>query len=81
MKDQQSYLIPRFEIYFNSYYKPESQQLLLIKAQGCYIRNGGKRMDMGINGDESNVDAGCAPFLFQSFYQVTPPLLKEGIIS
>jgi hypothetical protein len=36
-------------------------------------------MDMGIIGDESNLDAGCAPFLFQSFRQVTPPLLNEEI--
>jgi hypothetical protein len=36
-------------------------------------------MDMGIIGDESNLDAGCAPFLLQSFLQVTPPLLKDGI--
>jgi hypothetical protein len=38
------------------------------------------RRDMGIIGDESNIDVGCAPFLFQSFLQVVPPLLKEGII-
>jgi hypothetical protein len=35
---------------------------------------------MGIIGDESNVDAVCAPFLFQSFLQVIPPPLKEGIM-
>jgi hypothetical protein len=44
------------------------------------IENMGNRMNMGIIGDESNVEAVCAPFLFQSFRQVTPPLLKEGII-
>jgi hypothetical protein len=34
---------------------------------------------MGIIGDESSVDVMYAPFLFQSFPQVIPPLLKEGI--
>jgi hypothetical protein len=39
-------------------------------------------MEMGINiGDESNKDAVCAPFLFQSFLQGTPPLLNEDIIA
>jgi hypothetical protein len=37
-------------------------------------------MDMGIIGDESNLDVGCAPFLFQSFPQVTP-LNNEDIIA
>jgi hypothetical protein len=35
---------------------------------------------MGIIGDESNKDVGCAPFLFQSFPQVTPPLRNEETI-
>jgi hypothetical protein len=35
--------------------------------------------DMGIIGDESNSDAVCAPFLFQSFRKVVPPLLREDI--
>jgi hypothetical protein len=38
-------------------------------------------MDMGIIGDESNSDVVWAPFLFQSFRQVIPPLLKEDIIA
>jgi hypothetical protein len=37
-------------------------------------------MYMGIIGDESNIDAGCTPFLFQSFRQVIDPLLNEDII-
>jgi hypothetical protein len=36
---------------------------------------------MGIIGDESNSDAFCVPFLFQSFRQGTPPLIKEDIIA
>jgi hypothetical protein len=36
---------------------------------------------MGIIGDESNVDAVCVLFLFQSFHQVVSPLLKEDIIA
>jgi hypothetical protein len=36
---------------------------------------------MGIIGDESKFDVGYAQFLFQSSSQVTPPLLKEGIIA
>jgi hypothetical protein len=39
------------------------------------------RRDMGIIGDESNSDLVCAPFLFQSFLQVTPPLLNESILA
>jgi hypothetical protein len=39
-------------------------------------------MEMGINiGDESNNDAVCAPFLFQSCSQVSSPLLNEDIIA
>jgi hypothetical protein len=38
-------------------------------------------MDMGIIGDESNIDVGCAPFLFQSFLQVIPSLLNEDIMA
>jgi hypothetical protein len=37
-------------------------------------------MDIGIIGDESNVDAVYAPFLFQSFRQVILPLLIKDII-
>jgi hypothetical protein len=37
-------------------------------------------MDIGIIGDESNVDVVCAPFLFQSFHQEVPSLLNENII-
>jgi hypothetical protein len=36
--------------------------------------------DMGIIGDESNSDAGCAPFLLQTCSQVSSPLLNEDII-
>jgi hypothetical protein len=36
-------------------------------------------MDMGIIGDESNSDLAFAPFRFESFRQVTPPLLREDI--
>jgi hypothetical protein len=43
------------------------------------IKDNRNRRDRGIIGDESNIDVGCAPFLFQSFLQVVPPLLKEGI--
>jgi hypothetical protein len=39
------------------------------------------RMDIGIFGDESNIDAVYAPFIFQSFRQVIPPLLNEIIIA
>jgi hypothetical protein len=39
------------------------------------------RKNMGIIGDESNSDLACIPFLFQSFRQVVPPLLKEDIIA
>jgi hypothetical protein len=35
---------------------------------------------MGIIGDESNIDAAFAPFLFQSPSQVTPPFLNETIV-
>jgi hypothetical protein len=42
------------------------------------IRN---RKNMGIIGDESNVDPAYAPFLFQSSRQVFPPLLYEDIIA
>jgi hypothetical protein len=45
------------------------------------IENMRNRRNMVIIGDESNVDAVCAPFLSQSFLQVVPPLLKEGIIA
>jgi hypothetical protein len=38
-------------------------------------------MDMGIIGDESNIDAGCAPFLFQSFRQAVLPILNKNITS
>jgi hypothetical protein len=38
-------------------------------------------MNIGIIGDESNVDLGRAPFLLQFFRQVTPPLLNENIIA
>jgi hypothetical protein len=41
------------------------------------IRN---RRNMGLIGDESNVDA-YALFIFQSFRQVIPPLLNEIIIA
>jgi hypothetical protein len=37
-------------------------------------------MDMGFIEDESNSDAVSGPFLFQSFCQIIPPLLNEGII-
>jgi hypothetical protein len=37
-------------------------------------------MDIGIIGDESNLDATFAPFLFQSFRQIFPPLFNENII-
>jgi hypothetical protein len=37
-------------------------------------------MVMGIIGDESNTDVAYAPFLFQSFRQVFPPLLNEDIM-
>jgi hypothetical protein len=36
---------------------------------------------MGIIGDESNEDALCIIFLFQSFLQIIPPFLKEGVIA
>jgi hypothetical protein len=36
-------------------------------------------MEMCIIGDESNEDASGAPFIFQSFRQITPPLLKEEL--
>jgi hypothetical protein len=39
------------------------------------------RRNNGIIGDESNVDAVYAPFLFQSSSQVVPPLLKECILA
>jgi hypothetical protein len=38
-------------------------------------------MDMGIIGDESNVERAFAPFIFQSFLQVIPPLVYEDIIA
>jgi hypothetical protein len=38
-------------------------------------------MNMDIIGDESNVDVVCAPFLFQSSLQVTPPFLNKDIIA
>jgi hypothetical protein len=64
-----------------SYCKLESQQLVLINTQGPYIRNDMRnRMDMGIIGDESNSDVVQAPFLFQSFHQVIPPLPFEDIV-
>jgi hypothetical protein len=37
-------------------------------------------MDIGIIGDESNIDAAFAPFLFQSSSQVFTPLLNDNII-
>jgi hypothetical protein len=37
-------------------------------------------MDIGIIGDESYIDAALAPFLFQSFHQVTHPLLLNDSI-
>jgi hypothetical protein len=36
---------------------------------------------MGIIGDESNLDVGCAPLLFQSLRQVILPPLQEDIIA
>jgi hypothetical protein len=55
----------------------------------CFILRIGLILEMkrrqsnryGIIGDESNLDAGCAPFLFQSFLHVAPPPLQEDIIS
>jgi hypothetical protein len=39
-------------------------------------------MEIGIIGDESNIDAAFAPFLFQSSSQAFPPLLfNENIIA
>jgi hypothetical protein len=38
-------------------------------------------MDMGIIEDESNDGEVYAPFIFQSFRQVIPPLLNEVIIA
>jgi hypothetical protein len=38
------------------------------------------RMDMGIIGDESNVDVAFAPFLLQSFHQVISARFNEDII-
>jgi hypothetical protein len=35
---------------------------------------------MDIIEGESNSDLSCAPFLFQSFNQVIPPLLNDDII-
>jgi hypothetical protein len=40
---------------------------------------GGNQIDIGIIGDESNVDAVFAPYLFQSSSQAIPPLLYENI--
>jgi hypothetical protein len=37
-------------------------------------------MDIGIIGDESNIDAAVAPFRFQSFLQAFPPFLNDNII-
>jgi hypothetical protein len=36
-------------------------------------------MDIGIIGDESQVDVVCAPSRFQSFRQAVPPLQNEDI--
>jgi hypothetical protein len=36
-------------------------------------------MGMGIIGDESSEDEGCAPFLFQSSFQIIAPLLNEDL--
>jgi hypothetical protein len=38
-------------------------------------------MDIGIIGDESQVDDVYAPFLFQFFSQAFPPLLNEDILA
>jgi hypothetical protein len=39
------------------------------------------RRNIGIIGDESNVEVVYAQFIFQSFRQVFPPLLIEAIIA
>jgi hypothetical protein len=38
-------------------------------------------MDIGIIGDESNIEGLYAPFLFQFFSQGNPPLLNDNIIA
>jgi hypothetical protein len=53
----------------------------ISKGLTFLIEDTRNRRNMGIIGDESNVDVVCAPFLFQSFRQVIPPLLKEDIIA
>jgi hypothetical protein len=46
--------------------------------QGSYIRNEDEAIEwMWDYNNESNLDFAFAPFLFQSFRQPFPPLLKE----
>jgi hypothetical protein len=59
-----------FSLFLSSYVKV----LTFINGD---MRN---RRNMGIIGDESNVDAGCAPFLLQYFHQVIHPISNENII-